>query len=307
MSAPLLRPSGQSVLAPKEAEAAFSEDRLLNWVGRLVLFGSIGITGLAAFIFLGPLWAIFPILMVMTSMSGLLWVLEPSARGWRAERQVRRLLRRHELPAVHDVFLSAPDGRRAQLDHVVFLGRWVAVIETKSITGVVARRGNRWTRLLDGRERPFAGRTPQQQVMEAREVLMAAYPSWNRSVLALTVLTHGTLGEGLQDCDWVVGIGQLAAALGRFRQAPDEPSRRRWQDLARFLEANKRTRRDRMRFLRREVLHPSNFGRQQLVAFGMLLGAAVPLVAGTITLVMEWYLLRALPPITHALAAAPLN
>lgn len=162
-----------------------------------MLFGSIGITGLAAFILVGPLWFTFPVCMVMTAMSGLLWVLEPSARGWRAERQVRWLLRRHELPAVHDVFLSAPDGRRAQLDHVVFLGRWVAVIETKSITGVVARRGNRWTRLLDGRERPFAGRTPQQQVMEAREVLMVAYPAWNRSVLALTVLTHGTLGEGL--------------------------------------------------------------------------------------------------------------
>lgn len=307
MSAPLLKPSGQAVSAPKEAMPTFSEDRLLNWVGRLVVFGSIGLTGWAAFIFLGPLWVNFPTCMVMTAMFGLLWVLEPSARGWRAERQVRRLLRRHELPAVHDVFLSAPDGRRAQFDHVVFLGQRVAVIETKSIIGVVARRGNRWTRLLDGRERPFTGRTPQQQVMEAREVLMAAYPAWNRSVLALTVLTHGTLGEGLEDSDWVVGIGQLATALGRFRQVPDEPSKRRWQDLARFLEANKRTQRDRMRFLRREVLHPSNFGRPQVFALGMLFGAAVPLIVGTITLVMQWYLLRALPPITHALAAAPLN
>lgn len=285
----------------------FSDDRLLNWVGRLVVFGSIGITGLAGFIVLGPLWFGFPIFMVMTVMIGLMWVLEPSGRGWRAERQVRRLLRRHELPAVHDVFLSAPDGRRAQFDHVVFLGRWIAVIETKSITGVVARRGNRWTRLLDGRERLFTGRTPQQQVMDAREVLMAAYPAWNRSVLALTVLTHGTLGEGLENSDWVVGVGQLVAALGRFRQVPAEPSRRRWQDLARFLEANKRTRQDRMRFLWREVLHPSKFSRQQVFAFEMLFGAAVPLVVGTITLVMEWYLLRALPSITHALAAAPLN
>lgn len=291
MSALLLRPSGQVGSAPENPEPAFSEDSLLNWIGRFVLGVSLVITGVAAFTLLGPLWFIFPVLVVTVAMSGLLWVLEPPARGWRAERQIRRLLRRHELPAVHDVFLSAPDGRRAQLDHVVFLGRWVAVIETKSITGVVTRRGNRWMRLLDGRERPFAGRTPQQQVMEAREVLTAAYPAWNRSVLALTVLTHGTLGEGLEDSEWVVGIGQLAAALSRFRQVPDEPSKRRWQDLARFLEANKRTRRDRMRFLRREVLHPSRFGRQQLFAFGLLLGAATPLIVGIIIFVMEWYLI----------------
>ncbi len=283
----------------------FSEDRLLNWVGRLVVFGSIGTTGLAGFIVLGPLWFGFPTFMVMTVMIGLMWVLEPSARGWRAERQVRRLLRRHELPAVHDVFLSASDGRRAQFDHVVFLGRWVAVIETKSVIGVVARRGNRWTRLLDGRERPFAGRTPQQQVMDAHEVLMAAYPAWNRSVLALTVLTHGTLGEGLEDSDWVVGIGELAAALGRFRQVPDGPSKRRWQDLERFLDANKRTRRDRMQFLRREVLHPSNFSRQQVFAFGMVFGAAIPLISCTINLALEWGLIRGLPWIAHALAAVP--
>ncbi len=307
MSAPLLRPSGHAAFVPKETVPMFSEDRLLNWVGRLVHSVTIVVTGVAGVIFFGPLWVTFPTCLVMTAMYGLLWVLEPSARGWRAERQVRQLLRRHELPAVHDVFLSAPDGRRAQFDHVLFLGRWVAVIETKSITGVVARRGTRWTRLLGGRERSFAGRTPQQQVMEAREVLMAAYPAWNRSVLALTVLTHGTLGEGLEDSDWVVGIGQLAAVLGRFRQVPDEPSKRRWQDLARFLEANKRTRRDRIRFLRREVLHPPNFGREQLFAFGMLFGAAVPLIVGTITFVMEWYLLRASSSTTHALAAAPPN
>ena len=307
MSAPLLRPSGQAVPASKTAMPTFSEDRLLNWVGHLVMFGSVGITGLAGFIFLGPLWMGFPILMVTMAMMGLMWVLEPAVRGWRAERQVRRLLRRHELSAVHDVFLSAPDGRRAQLDHVVFLGQRVAVIETKSLIGVVTRRGNRWTRLLDGRERLFTGRTPQQQVMDAREVLMAAYPAWNRSVLALTVLTHGTLGEGLEDSDWVVGIGELAAALGRFRQVPDEPSRRRWQDLGRFLEANKRTRRDRVRFLRREVLHPSNFGRSQAFAFGMLFGATLPLVIGTILMVMEWYVLRALPWTNHALAAASPN
>ena len=40
----------------------FSEDRLLNWVGRLVVFGSVGITGLTGFISLGPLWAGFPTL-----------------------------------------------------------------------------------------------------------------------------------------------------------------------------------------------------------------------------------------------------
>ncbi len=266
MSAPLSKLSEE--VAPSQKKPTLSEDRLLHWIGRLILFGSVGLTGLAGFIFLGPLWVTYPVFLILVTMLGLMTVLEPSVRGWRAERQVRRLLRRHELRAVHDVFLSAPDGRRAQLDHVVFLGQRVAVIETKSVTGLVARRGNRWSRLVDGRERLFGGPSPQQQVMAAREVLMAAYPPWNQNVLALMVITHGTLGEGLEDSDWVVEIGHLAAALGRFRELPDGASERRWQDMARFLEANRRTRRDRMRFLRLEVLRPSNFARLQLLGLG---------------------------------------
>ena len=217
----------------------------------------------------------------MMSTLGAFMVAEPALRGWLSERRVRRLLRRAGIEAVHDVFVSAPDGRRTQLDHVVFLGQKVAVIETKSIEGIVGRREGRWWRMLDGRERSSSGRTPQQQVLNAREVLMAAYPPWGRGVLGFVAVGLGALGEGLEGDPWVVGVDQLALALGRFRHVPDDGSLRRWRDLSRFLMANRRTGKDRLRFWREVVFHPSGFSRQQLIGFGCAVGGGMPLVIST--------------------------
>lgn len=105
----------------------------------------------------------------------------------------------------------------------------------------------------------------------------------------------------------MVEIGQLAAALGRFRQLPDGASERRWQDMARFLEANRRTRRDRTPFLRLEVLRPANFARLQLLGLGLLFGGGAPLILGTVTFILEWYLLRMLPQFAQVPAPGPAN
>ena len=118
-------------------------------------------------------------------------------------------------------------------------------------------------------------------VLNAREVFLAAYPPWDRQVLAFTALTHGVLGEGLQGDQWVVTADQLGVAIGPFLRLPDEMEYRRWEDLSRFLRANRSTQRDKLRFLRDEVLHPKNFSRSQLIGMGAAVGAGFPLVIGS--------------------------
>lgn len=262
----------------QQKEREYSEDRLLDWLMRGFVYGTSIAVFLATFRVLPMTTEALIVLLGMTSALSLAEFLEPPLRGALAERRVRRLLRRHGISAVHDIFLSAPDGRRAQLDHVAWLGRAIAVIETKSVTGLVERRGSRWTRRFHGRERAFGERTPQQQALDARDVLAVAYPALGARPLAFTVMTHAVLGETFADDLWVITAADLPAVLGRFRQVPDEASRRRWTDLARFLSANRRTRRDRVRFVRSHILNPRHFQRSQILGFGMLLAAGVPLL-----------------------------
>lgn len=235
MATPAQSEATHRTVPGRDTKVPWSSDNLLDRLGSLFIVGSTVVSGVVGYWQLGPV-ASFPLCMGTTAVAmGLFELFEPPLRGARAERRVRRLLRRHAVSAVHDVFLSTPEGRRAQFDYVVFLGRAVAVIETKSIEGIVERRQGRWSRWLYGRESPWQGSTPQQQVMRARDVLAAAYPAWRGGILAWTVVAHGTLGEGLAGDVWVVGFDELALALGRFRQVPDEAAQRRWHDLSRFL------------------------------------------------------------------------
>ncbi len=269
---------GTKAQRAKRRDPDYSEDRLINWLIRLLIYGAAAAIFLATFRVLPVATETLAIILGMCAAMSLGEVLEPWARGIVAERQVRRLLLRHQIPAVHDVFLSSPDGRRAQLDHVAWLGRSIAVIETKSVTGLVERRGSRWTRHIYGRERALGERTPQQQALNARDVLIAAYPAWGARPMAFTALTHATLGETFADDIWVVSAADLPAVLGRFRKVPDEQARRRWTDLSRFLAANKPTLRERLRFIRSDVLNPRHFSRVQLVGFGSFLASGIPLL-----------------------------
>lgn len=126
-------------------------------------------------------------------------------------------------------------------------------------------------------------------------MLLAAYPAWGQSALAVTVLTHGTLGESFDGESWVVTIEQLGTALGRLRHLPNEAGLRRWADLSRFLSANRRTRSDKIRFWRSHVLKPKNFGRGQLVAFGIAMGSGLPLILGSFNYPLMWFLVRVVP------------
>lgn len=145
-------------------------------------------------------------------------------------------------------------------------------------------------------------RSPQQQVLDARDVLAEAYPAWGRGVLGITVLTHGVLGEGLSGDSWVVAADQLLLTLGRFRQVPDEQAERRWRDLSRFLQANWRTRSDRLRFWRSVVFRPSSFTRTQLESFGMLLSGGMTLVIGVLYYPALWLALQVLSALAGTLS-----
>lgn len=247
----------QAEVTPPRSEPMYSSDRVVNWIGWLVVLGPTIAVGLTSTVVHWPAPPpLIATLATVTCTMGAFVVAEPALRGWLSELRVRRLLRRAGIEAVHDVFVSASDGRRAQLDHVAFLGQTVVVIETKSIEGIVGRRDGRWWRLLDGRERAFSGRTPQQQVINAREVLMAAYPPWGRGVLGFVAVGLGSLGEGLEGDPWVVVTNHLALTLGRSRQMPDDAALRRWRDLSRFLMANRRTGKDRLRSWREVAFDP---------------------------------------------------
>ena len=54
----------------KVAEPAFSEDRLLNWVGRILVFGSTALVGLVAFKVYGLLLFILPTIWVLLQIFG---------------------------------------------------------------------------------------------------------------------------------------------------------------------------------------------------------------------------------------------
>ncbi len=195
------------VSAKKEqSRDTWSDDRFLDRLMDVSSYGMATVTMLAVSYWHGFFLGALASGLQIAGQLGIFFILEPIARGHLAERQVRRLLARLNVPAVHDIFVRTPDGRQAQLDHVAFLGQAIAVIETKSITGVVTRTGSRWSHLVNGVERGLSGRSPQQQALNARDVLRDAYPSWRPTSVALTVLTHGELGTGFQGDAWVVKV-----------------------------------------------------------------------------------------------------
>ncbi len=261
------------VSAKKEqSRDTWSDDRFLDRLMDVSSYGMATVTMLAVSYWYGFFLGALASGLQIAGQLGIFFILEPIARGHLAERQVRRLLARLNVPAVHDIFVRTPDGRQAQLDHVAFLGQAIAVIETKSITGVVTRTGSRWSHLVNGVERGLSGRSPQQQALNARDVLRDAYPSWRPTSVALTVLTHGELGTGFQGDAWVVKVQHLPMALARFQRDPTPMSQRAWTDLERFLRACRQTRRERWRFFRNTQLAPKGFSRQQLLGFGLMMG-----------------------------------
>lgn len=95
-------------------------------------------------------YSMFPYFLTAAVLTAMIIRMTPVSKGRRGERRVSRILHRLNpgcYKVMDDVMLRRPDGRTAQIDHVVICLAGIYAIETKNYRGMITGERNRkqWT------------------------------------------------------------------------------------------------------------------------------------------------------------------